>query len=320
MMQTTLHGVGLVDLLESDPRPSFVVTLPSTGETPDAQATADVVYTNPALSSFALVLDVLKAPKERHARFWEWIASQPALGTPGGTSLSTCFSYLDVTWTRSIVMQRWAVVGANEPPSSAEPPRRVRLESQEGSFVAGGGSTPAPACAVGVGANPVPALPLRESPKRRVVQMEPAAAREVASRPVNLFRRAVTDPGWILPEFMPEQQPFLDVINSVDWAATPLGPMQTWPPRLRQTFSSIIADSRPIAIYWDDSYTTVYNEAFSRLCGSRHPGLLGKPVEAAWPGVGRAAVEADDADERAEAARQHRGRGEPLPGEGRRHA
>lgn len=75
----------------------------------------------------------------------------------------------------------------------------------------------------------------------------------------------------------------MDVIHSADWAATPLGPMDQWKPRLEQTVKQILADSRPMALYWGDQHTTVYNEAFSKLCGSRHPHLLGRPVEETWP-------------------------------------
>jgi PAS domain S-box-containing protein len=62
--------------------------------------------------------------------------------------------------------------------------------------------------------------------------------------------------------------------------------MADWPARLQQTFNQILADSRPIALYWGSSYTTVYNEAFSKLCGSKHPRLLGLPVDDAWPDAG----------------------------------
>ena len=82
---------------------------------------------------------------------------------------------------------------------------------------------------------------------------------------------------------MPNQEPFLDVIQSVDWEETPLGRMEGWHPRIQQTFKQIIVDSRPIAIFWGPSRTVVYNEAYSKCVGSRHPTLLGKSVNEAWP-------------------------------------
>ncbi len=103
--------------------------------------------------------------------------------------------------------------------------------------------------------------------------------REMAKR----LKRSTTDTFWTMPEIMPEQQLFLDVIHNVDWSLTPLSSIETWPPRLEQTVNQILADTRPMAIYWGPSHTTIYNEAFSKLCGSKHPALLGKPVEDTWP-------------------------------------
>ncbi|KAI0125261.1 hypothetical protein BJ170DRAFT_585113 [Xylariales sp. AK1849] len=79
------------------------------------------------------------------------------------------------------------------------------------------------------------------------------------------------------------EEPFVLTVNSVDWSKTPLGPMHQWPAHLQQTCNQVLADSRPIVIYWGQDLTILYNEAFSKLCGAKHPGLLGKSVEYAWP-------------------------------------
>lgn len=90
--------------------------------------------------------------------------------------------------------------------------------------------------------------------------------------------------GFTVPGLTPEQEePFVFTVNSFDWSSTPLGPMPQWPVQLQQTFNQILADSRPIALYWGESLTTLYNEAFGKLCGAKHPGLLGKPLDDAWP-------------------------------------
>ncbi|KAH6656550.1 hypothetical protein BKA67DRAFT_511798 [Truncatella angustata] len=87
-----------------------------------------------------------------------------------------------------------------------------------------------------------------------------------------------------VPGLTPEQEePFVLTVNSFDWSSTPLGPMVHWPVQLQQTFNQILADSRPIALYWGDRLTILYNEAFAKLCGAKHPGLLGKPLDDAWP-------------------------------------
>lgn len=75
----------------------------------------------------------------------------------------------------------------------------------------------------------------------------------------------------------------MDVIQSVAWENTPIGSMDSWHPQLQQTFKQIIVDSRPIAIFWGSSHTVIYNEAYSKYVGSKHPGLLGKTVNETWP-------------------------------------
>lgn len=63
--------------------------------------------------------------------------------------------------------------------------------------------------------------------------------------------------------------------------------MENWHRRLDETVNQILVDSRPIAIYWGPSYITVYNEAFSKLCGAKHPSMLGMPVQEAWAEAGQ---------------------------------
>lgn len=93
-----------------------------------------------------------------------------------------------------------------------------------------------------------------------------------------------TEEDFTVPGLTPEtEEPFVLTINSFDWSSTPLGPMSNWPVQLQQTFNQILADSRPIALYWGEQLTTLYNEAFGKLCGAKHPCLLGKPLDDAWP-------------------------------------
>lgn len=80
-----------------------------------------------------------------------------------------------------------------------------------------------------------------------------------------------------------ETEPFLDVVQNVDWESTSLGPMSDWPVQLQHTFNQLVSDSRPVALYWGPEYVTIYNEAFSKYCGARHPRLLGRPAPEAWP-------------------------------------
>ncbi|KAJ9155559.1 Hybrid signal transduction histidine kinase A [Pleurostoma richardsiae] len=276
-MSQPLSSVGIVDLLEADARPSFVVTVDPL-EVPSAPSLA---YSNPALSKSPNILEVIGAPTEHHAAFWDWItgstASVGATNSTATESTPSSFTYLNVHWTRTVVLQKWVVVSANEHPPSPERPRKLRLDSREGTFAVNAGA----AISVTATSGPMSALAHHDMRFANTSQTPPASQEAVPP-----LRKPTTDPGWILPDIMPDQEPFLHIVYSVDWASTPLGPIEDWPPRLHLTFNQILTDSRPIAIYWGKEYTTIYNEAFSKLCGSRHPGLLGRPVEETWPETG----------------------------------
>ena len=291
----------IVDLLEADPRPSFVVTL--------APEPLSLVYTNPAFDATTGLRDLIVSPGDNNSHLWAWIHSwrSPAGdeavldGSPASfPATATSLSFADVVWTRSILRPSWAVVGANELPrstalrlnsfDSAIDPSSVAVEppSQEpdkeyerdAAVVRLDPPTPTSTPSIPLPDGQPPSHPhLDHRSKSDTESHAVMLRREVAKR----LRRATTDPFWSMPEIMSDQQLFLNVIHSVDWSLTPLGSNETWPWRLQQTVNQILADTRPMAIYWGPSHTTIYNEAFSKLCGSKHPALLGKPVEEVWP-------------------------------------
>lgn len=276
-MHPQLGGVGVVDLLEADPRPTFIVDLTTVTEIPERSSS--IAYYNPALSACDELVELLEAPRAQHAALWEWITASflPASTTKARSSSSSespasSFYYANAQWSKCMVQQRWLVVGANEQPSSADRPHKVRLDSQKGGVgvsgsankVASSASDPPPS-----GIHRPPTLPVPG----------PTGDLQPAPSP----QRISVEPDWVLPEISHDQEPYLNVIANIDWASTPLGPPNAWPALLKQSFNQILADSRPIAIYWGDQFTLVYNEAYSKLVGSNHPGMLGKTIQEAWP-------------------------------------
>lgn len=279
-MHPQLGGVGVVDLLEADPRPTFIVDLTSATELPGR--TSSIAYQNPALSACDDLVDLLQASPAQHAALWQWItASFSPSGTTKARSSSSSespassFYYLNAQWSKCMVQQRWLVVGANEQPSSADRPHKVRLDSQKGGVGVSGSANKVAAFA----SDPLPSPPpgIHRPPALSVS----ASAGELPSAPSP--GRLSAEPDWVLPEITHDQQPYLDVIAGLDWSSTPLGPLHSWPALLKQSFNQILVDSRPIAIYWGDQYTLLYNEAYSKLVNANDTGLLGKRIEDAWP-------------------------------------
>ena len=64
----------------------------------------------------------------------------------------------------------------------------------------------------------------------------------------------------------------------VDWASTPLGPVDGWPQSLRTTVGMLLASKAQILLIWGDDYVVLYNDAYAPVFGAKHPSALAKPV------------------------------------------
>src|SRR5437867_7740457 len=73
------------------------------------------------------------------------------------------------------------------------------------------------------------------------------------------------------------------LMRTVDWPATPLGPVESWPPTLRSTLSLCLGSPVPMMIWWGPELVTLYNDAFRPILGTRkHPRALGRPGRECW--------------------------------------
>ncbi len=72
------------------------------------------------------------------------------------------------------------------------------------------------------------------------------------------------------------------LIRAVDWAKTPLGPVETWSPSLRVMTSFLIANRFPLLLWWGPQYIQIYNDAYRPILGAKHPTFLGRPVSECW--------------------------------------
>jgi PAS domain S-box-containing protein len=66
-------------------------------------------------------------------------------------------------------------------------------------------------------------------------------------------------------------------IRAHDWAATPLGPIETWPPSLRTAVDLLLAARQPVYVAWGPDLTSLYNDSYIPILGAKHPGGLGQP-------------------------------------------
>lgn len=73
------------------------------------------------------------------------------------------------------------------------------------------------------------------------------------------------------------------LINSFDWNGTALGAQDSWPTNLKVILSLVLNTSLPMIIYWGKTNITLYNDAYAKVIGSKHPALLGRPLMDVWP-------------------------------------
>ncbi len=70
----------------------------------------------------------------------------------------------------------------------------------------------------------------------------------------------------------PARYPFLsgggeaaEIIAGFDWAATPLGPIESWPASLKSTVALILRSPVPIVTLWGEDGIMIYNDGLFRV-------------------------------------------------------
>ncbi|MER5386095.1 SpoIIE family protein phosphatase [Streptomyces sp. NPDC002688] len=78
---------------------------------------------------------------------------------------------------------------------------------------------------------------------------------------------------------------FGELLSGIEWAATPLGPPESWPGPLVDTLRLMLTSEHGMALYWGAEFATLYNLGSSPIVGAKHPWALGKPYKDVFPEV-----------------------------------
>jgi signal transduction histidine kinase len=78
-----------------------------------------------------------------------------------------------------------------------------------------------------------------------------------------------------------------ELCRALDWAATPLGAVATWPQSLRATVSTLLACRNPMFLWWGPELIQFYNDAYRPSFGAsgRHPRALGMRGRECWTDI-----------------------------------
>lgn len=66
--------------------------------------------------------------------------------------------------------------------------------------------------------------------------------------------------------------------RDLDWSKTPLGAVSTWPQSLRSTVRTLLSSQYPMILTWGTAFTQIYNDAYAKLIGDKHPRALGEDI------------------------------------------
>jgi PAS domain S-box-containing protein len=73
------------------------------------------------------------------------------------------------------------------------------------------------------------------------------------------------------------------LMRNTDWSSMRLGSPETWPQSLCSTLSVCLNIPSPACIFWGTDYVLLYNDAWRKLLGDKHPQALGQPVRKVLP-------------------------------------
>ena len=85
----------------------------------------------------------------------------------------------------------------------------------------------------------------------------------------------------VMTDWLQHDGAMAERIRAHDWASTPLGPLTEWPDVLKTSVALMLDSHFPQCIVWGESLTTLYNDAFVPILGSK-PQALGRAFSDIW--------------------------------------
>jgi PAS domain S-box-containing protein len=70
--------------------------------------------------------------------------------------------------------------------------------------------------------------------------------------------------------------------RAIDWAATPLGPVEAWPAALRAAVRLMLDSPVAMSLWCGPTYTLIYNDVYSRILGAKQAYALGRSGAEVW--------------------------------------
>jgi PAS domain-containing protein len=231
-----LNDVSLIDFLDSDPRPTFV--LDREVAVASSESAKQPVYCNLAMlaaDSGRLLHTITGKDDSRKTRLHEsslfskfrrWVSIQHT--DSNLSSNGKQFLYSGYTWVKVVIQDRWILVSGV--------PNNIDAGKQETT--------------------------------KSVTRFSPTLM-NMAGVPQDA---SFSWTGKVLPL---NPSPHVHFARNIHWAETPLGPMDTWSTELRNMANVVMKDPRPAVMFWGPEVVMLYNEPYVELLGELHPRCMG---------------------------------------------
>jgi PAS domain S-box-containing protein len=72
------------------------------------------------------------------------------------------------------------------------------------------------------------------------------------------------------------------LLRERDWSTSPLGPPESWPPALATAMSMALSSAFPMFVAWGPELGFLYNDAYAKLLGNKHPAAVGDRFQRIW--------------------------------------
>lgn len=291
-----LQGIGIVELLEQDERPTFIIDLNDPANF--SSGPLHIIFANAVLRAAPKILGLLQPETASEPKnssefigFKAWAVSLARDKTWSSNPSPSSITYAGLSWTCSTLRRRFRIIrGYNN--TTASTPTSPSPATQPQPLAVSDVRFRGPWTGQELGAQrerndyfgSTGAAHVRSHSEPR---SRAGSATDTVVRPFDDLALATpelrTTFDWTrIPIDDPNLPAHYRFARSVNWAATPLGPVELWSPELRILSSMIMGSPHPAALYWGPEHVAIYNEAYISLAGQKHPQLMGSRYKDAW--------------------------------------
>jgi signal transduction histidine kinase len=73
-----------------------------------------------------------------------------------------------------------------------------------------------------------------------------------------------------------------ELMRSLDWSTSPLGPPHAWPQSLRTVVNLLLQSRFPMFVAWGQDLGFLYNDSYADILGAKHPAAMGRRFYDIW--------------------------------------